>query len=103
LDWTAVRYYHTLELSLYFSLISSYSMRHLSVGHAKPLRAELQAFVAAIREGREPAVTGEEGVASLEIGVRCLERHGDPECEPPPTFTQPETQASRCRPRRESF
>jgi predicted dehydrogenase len=51
----------------------SYSMRHLSVGHAEPLRAELQAFVAAIREGREPAVTGEEGVASLEIAIRCLE------------------------------
>jgi len=52
----------------------SYSMRHLSVGHAEPLRAELQAFIAAIREGREPAVTGEEGVASLEIAIRCLER-----------------------------
>jgi UDP-N-acetylglucosamine 3-dehydrogenase len=51
----------------------SYSMRHLSVGHAEPLRAELQAFVAAIRDGREPAVTGEEGVASLEIAIRCLE------------------------------
>jgi UDP-N-acetylglucosamine 3-dehydrogenase len=56
----------------------SYSMRHLSVGHAEPLRAELQAFVAAIRDGREPAVTGEEGVASLEIAIRCLERHAIP-------------------------
>jgi predicted dehydrogenase len=51
----------------------SYSMRHLSVGHAEPLRAELQAFIAAIRHGKEPAVTGEEGVASLEIAIRCLE------------------------------
>jgi predicted dehydrogenase len=51
----------------------SYSMRHLSVGHAEPLRAELQAFVAAIREGTQPAVSGEEGVASLEIAIRCLE------------------------------
>ena len=51
----------------------SYSMRHLSVGHAEPLRAELQAFVAAIRDGKPPAVTGEEGVASLEIAIRCLE------------------------------
>jgi hypothetical protein len=51
----------------------SYSMRHLSVGHAEPLRAELQAFVGAIRTGAEPAVTGEEGVASLEIAIRCLE------------------------------
>jgi UDP-N-acetylglucosamine 3-dehydrogenase len=51
----------------------SYSMRHLSVGHAEPLRAELQAFVSAIRRGERPAVTGEEGVASLEIAIRCLE------------------------------
>jgi predicted dehydrogenase len=50
----------------------SYSMRHLSVGHAEPLRAELFAFVQAIREGKSPAVTGEEGVASLEIAMRCL-------------------------------
>ncbi|MFL6798040.1 MAG: Gfo/Idh/MocA family oxidoreductase [Xanthobacteraceae bacterium] len=51
----------------------SYSMRHLSVGHAEPLRAELQAFLAAIREEKRPAVTGEEAVASLEIAIRCLE------------------------------
>jgi UDP-N-acetylglucosamine 3-dehydrogenase len=50
----------------------SYSMRHLSVGYAEPLRAELLAFVDAIRSGRTPAVTGEEGVASLEIAIRCL-------------------------------
>ncbi len=50
----------------------SYSMRHLSVGHAEPLRAELSAFVTAIRAGALPAVTGEEGVASLEIAMRCL-------------------------------
>jgi predicted dehydrogenase len=51
----------------------SYSMRHLSVGHAEPLRSELIAFIEAIRERRPPAVTGEEGVASLEIATRCLE------------------------------
>jgi UDP-N-acetylglucosamine 3-dehydrogenase len=56
----------------------SYSMRHLSVGHAEPLRAELQAFVGAIRNGNEPAVTGEEGVASLEIAIRCLESRALP-------------------------
>jgi UDP-N-acetylglucosamine 3-dehydrogenase len=53
----------------------SYSMRHLSVGHAEPLRAELQAFVNAIRQGVQPAVTGEEGVASLAIAIRCLDGH----------------------------
>jgi predicted dehydrogenase len=56
----------------------SYSMRHLSVGHAEPLRAELQAFVGAIRSRKEPAVTGEEGVASLEIAIRCLESRSRP-------------------------
>ncbi len=52
----------------------SYSMRHLPVGHAEPLRAEFQAFVNAIRDGNPPAVTGEEGVASLEVAIRCLEQ-----------------------------
>jgi hypothetical protein len=51
----------------------SYSMRHLSVGYAEPLRAELQAFLNAVRTGQSPPVTGEEGVASLEIAIRCLE------------------------------
>jgi UDP-N-acetylglucosamine 3-dehydrogenase len=51
----------------------SYSMRHLSVGYAEPLRSELVAFISAIRSGQTPAVTGDEGVASLEIAIRCLE------------------------------
>jgi UDP-N-acetylglucosamine 3-dehydrogenase len=51
----------------------SYSMRHLSVGHEEPLRAELLAFIDAIRSGKAPPVSGEEGVASLEIAARCLE------------------------------
>src|SRR6187401_885550 len=51
----------------------SYSMRHLSVGHAEPLRAELMAFASAIADNKPPAVTGEEGVASLEVSIKCLE------------------------------
>ena len=50
----------------------SYSMRHLSVGHAEPLRSELLAFLRAVRTGGTPAVTGAEGVASLEIATHCL-------------------------------
>jgi predicted dehydrogenase len=50
----------------------SYSMRHLSVGHSEPLRAELSAFVHAVRTGTRPPITGEEGTASLEIAIRCL-------------------------------
>jgi UDP-N-acetylglucosamine 3-dehydrogenase len=56
----------------------SYSMRHLPVGHDEPLRAELIAFLAAVRSGGVPAVTGEEGVASLEIAIRCLETPAKP-------------------------
>jgi UDP-N-acetylglucosamine 3-dehydrogenase len=56
----------------------SYSMRHLSVGYAEPLRAELLAFVHAICSGRPPAVTGEEGVASLEVAIRCLDKRAEP-------------------------
>ena len=55
-----------------FQTDGSYSMRHLSVGYAEPLRAELVAFIDAVRNQRTPAVTGEEGVASLEIAIRCL-------------------------------
>jgi len=51
----------------------SYSMRHLSVGYTEPLRTELVAFFTAIRQGGAPVVSGEEGVASLEIAMRCLE------------------------------
>jgi predicted dehydrogenase len=54
----------------------SYSMRHLSVGYAEPLRSELLAFTDAVRNGTETAVTGEEGVASLEIAIRCLSGTG---------------------------
>jgi UDP-N-acetylglucosamine 3-dehydrogenase len=60
----------------------SYSMRHLSVGHDEPLRAELQAFVASIRDGKKPPVTGEEGVESLGIAMRCLEGRQAPNVVP---------------------
>jgi UDP-N-acetylglucosamine 3-dehydrogenase len=62
----------------------SYSMRHLSVGHEEPLRAELLAFCSAIQSGQPPAVTGEEGVASLEIAIQCLDSRAAPE----PALTQ---------------
>jgi UDP-N-acetylglucosamine 3-dehydrogenase len=61
----------------------SYSMRHLPVGHDEPLRAELIAFVEAVRTGGVPAVTGDEGVASLEIAIRCLETPARPAATSP--------------------
>jgi UDP-N-acetylglucosamine 3-dehydrogenase len=65
-----------------FQSDGSYSMRHLSVGYAEPLRAELQAFVAAVRDGTEPAITGEEGVAGLAIAIRCLHDKAQPIAAP---------------------
>ncbi len=56
----------------------SYSMRHLPVGHDEPLRAELISFLAAVHSGGVPAVTGDEGVASLEVAIRCLETPARP-------------------------
>jgi predicted dehydrogenase len=67
-----------------FKTDGSYSMRHLPVGHDEPLRAELIAFLQAVRSGTTPAVTGDEGVASLEIATRCLE---SPSTQAPPTPT----------------
>jgi len=61
----------------------SYSMRHLSVGYTEPLRAELQAFADAARFGKRPAVTGEEGVASLEIAISCLNGRTDAQIAKP--------------------
>jgi UDP-N-acetylglucosamine 3-dehydrogenase len=65
----------TLQVTECFGFKSdgSYSMRHLPVGYAEPLRTELIAFLSAVRSGNPPAVTGEEAVASLEIAIRCLE------------------------------
>jgi hypothetical protein len=60
----------------------SYSMRHLPVGYDEPLRAELIAFLRAVRGGSAPAVTGDEGVASLEIAIRCLEHPARPAARP---------------------
>ena len=62
----------------------SYSMRHLSVGHAEPLRAELTAFINAIREGTPPPVTGEDGVASLAVAIQCLNGRADHAIAPKP-------------------
>lgn len=54
----------------------SYSTRHLPVAYAEPLRSELQNFLAAVRSGTAPEVTGEQGVASIDIAMSCLPGHG---------------------------
>ncbi|MGE4373329.1 MAG: Gfo/Idh/MocA family oxidoreductase [Xanthobacter sp.] len=54
----------------------SYSTRHLPVAYAEPLRSELQNFLNAVRSGQQPEVTGEQGVASIDIAMSCLPGHG---------------------------
>ena len=48
------------------------------IKEARSGRAELIAFLDAVRTGNVPAVTGDEGVASLEIAIRCLEQPAKP-------------------------
>ncbi len=51
----------------------SYSTRTLHTWPNEPLKAELQAFLASVRDGTPPPVTGEDGLANLEVALRCLE------------------------------
>ncbi|HEY0052152.1 MAG TPA: Gfo/Idh/MocA family oxidoreductase, partial [Caulobacteraceae bacterium] len=47
----------------------SYSTRMLNAWPHEPLRRELEAFVAAIRDGSPPPVTGEDGLRNLEVAL----------------------------------
>ena len=50
----------------------------LTVAGDEPLKRELEDFVAAVRERRAPAVSGEEGRAALALAVRIVELMGQP-------------------------
>lgn len=50
----------------------------LTVAADEPLKGELEDFVAAVRERRAPAVSGEEGRAALALAVRIVELMGHP-------------------------
>lgn len=65
----------TRQVSEYFDYApdGSYSTRMLNTWPAEPLKAELSAFLAAVRDGTAPPVTGEDGLANLEVALRCLE------------------------------
>ncbi len=45
----------------------------IHVERAEPLRLELEAFVEAVREGRQPPVTAEDGLSALEIASALVE------------------------------
>jgi predicted dehydrogenase len=51
----------------------SYMARQHLVSGAEPLRLELEHFVEAVLNGRDPDVTGEEGLRNLELALKCLE------------------------------
>lgn len=46
----------------------------VEVGGADPLGSEIADFLDAVRAGREPAITGEAGMAALETALACLDR-----------------------------
>jgi predicted dehydrogenase len=50
----------------------------LAVNGDEPLKAELEDFVAAVRDRRPPAVSGEEGRAALALAVRIVELMAQP-------------------------
>ena len=50
----------------------SYSMKHLSVVMAEPLKEEINAFVRSIVDDTPPPVSGEDGLRNLEIALECL-------------------------------
>jgi predicted dehydrogenase len=50
----------------------------LPVSPDEPLKGELEDFVAAVRERRPPAVSGEQGRAALALAVRIVELMGQP-------------------------
>ena len=56
----------------------SYSMRHCRSAMPSRCGRNCSPSLNAIRTGRKPPVTGEEGVASLEIAIRCLDKRAEP-------------------------
>jgi len=74
--------YLTQELSFYERepATPAGAMTRLKVESREPLRVELESFVEAVREGKEPPVGAEEGIAALEIASQLVEsaRRGQP-------------------------
>lgn len=47
-----------------------FNIEQLTISSEEPLRAELEAFLLAVRTGREPIVTGEHGLQAIDIATR---------------------------------
>ena len=50
----------------------SYVVKELSVPFGEPLKLELGAFLRALRDDKEPPITGEDGLRALEVAIKCL-------------------------------
>jgi predicted dehydrogenase len=51
-----------------------FSIEQLNISSEEPLKAELQAFLLAVRTGKEPVVTGEHGVQAIDIATRIQDK-----------------------------
>ena len=60
------------KVSEYNKYEDSYITKELSVPFSEPLNAELNAFLKAVRDNKEPPISGEDGLKALEVAVRCL-------------------------------
>ncbi len=47
-----------------------FDIEQLSISNDEPLRAELEAFILAVRTGRVPEVTGEDGYQAMDVAIR---------------------------------
>ncbi len=54
----------------------SYIVKEYSIPYAEPLNTELKAFLDSIRNDKVPAISGDDGLKSLDIAMRCLS-HGN--------------------------
>lgn len=53
------------------------NVEELVIDDVEPLRAELEAFVSAVREGSRPVVSAEDGLAAVELAARIVAAMGD--------------------------
>ncbi len=51
-----------------------FNIEQLNISSEEPLKGELQAFLLAVRTGKEPVVTGEHGVQAIDIATRIVEQ-----------------------------
>ncbi len=47
-------------------------IKHITMNHQEPLKKELESFISCVREGKRPAVSGEEGLRALRVATEVL-------------------------------